>query len=367
MKDVTYIEGTTPDGKKRRLGKTSPWQLQLFGSFVPGNEHGFSNTLELYDAIPKHVRSSNQVHSMRVEGRYLPILERTFQYRDRGTGESHRYTVEIRPARIKIAARNDSGDPCHSEQEHYPAAREELIEEAVHKIANDSVSGVYLDNQAGVQFTLGQLRRELAAHNHSFPLHEIKQGLEICHNTNIRVTSSDGEEVASGTIFPVLLMSSRDKWLKEPGDARCYLQFHPLVTQSINRLTHRQFDYVTQMLCRNQLARWLHKRLSHNYTNANWDNAYTIKGTTIIRDSRLINNERFRDQLSAIDAALSELVDEDVISGFEKETIRVGRKVTDAKYQLRPSPKFIDNMKLANKRSRDQHQEAVENGYLKLK
>jgi len=366
VKEVKYIEGTTPDGKERRLGKSSPWQLMLFGNFVPGTDHRFSNTLELYDAIPKHVRSSNRISSQRVDGKYLPILERNFRYRDRTTGETHHYAVELRPARIKIPALDDDGVPCLVEREFYPAAREELVEEALRKIATDTLSGVYLDDQAGVQFTLSQLRRELAARRHGFTLDEIKQALQICHSTSVKVTSTDGEGISSGTIFPVLLMSSREKWLKEPGDARCYVQFHPLITQSINRLTFRQFDYDTHMLCRNQLARWLHKRLSHNYINANWDNAYTIKATTIIADSCLINNERLRDRISAIDGALQELLDEDVISKFDKELIHVGRKLTDAKFHVHPSLNFIDNMKLANKRLRDQRDQGVDNGDLQI-
>lgn len=336
----------------------------LFGSFVHGTDHSFSNTLELYDAIPKHVRSSNRLSSQRVDGKYLPILERTFRYRDRATGETHHYAVELRPARVKISAKDDNNQTLRVEQEFYPAAREELVEEALRKIATDKLSGVYLDDQAGVQFTLSQLRRELAVRRHSFTLDEIKQALQICHSASVKVTSSDGKSIASGTIFPVLLMSGREKWLKEPGDARCYVQFHPLITQSINRLTFRQFDYDTHMLCRNQLARWIHKRLSHNYVNANWDNAYTIKATTIIADSCLINNERSRDRISAIDAALQELLDEDVIGSFEKELTHQGRSLTDAKFHIRPSLKFIENMKLANKRLRDQRDEGIENGYL---
>lgn len=331
---------------------------------MPGNDHSFSNTLELYDAIPKHVRSSNRLSSQRVDGRYLPILERSFRYRDRWTGETHDYAVEIRPARIKIPVNDD--EERHSEQEYYPAAREELVEEALRKVATDNLSGIYLDNEAGVQFTLGQLRRELSARKHSFPLDEIKQALEICHTTNVKVTDRAGQEIASGTIFPVLLMSSRDRWLKEPGDALCYVQFHPLITQSINRLTNRQFNYDTHMLCRNQLARWLHKRLSHNYVNANWDNCYTIKATTIDRDSSLVNNERFRDRVSAIETALQELVSGDVIASFEKDLIQVGRRLTDVKFHIRPSLKFIENMKLANKRSRDDRDEGIQNGLLQL-
>jgi hypothetical protein len=83
------------------------------------------------------------MESMRKDGIYLPRLERDFQHR----GET--YKVTIRPARI---TGRDGMD-----KEYYPGPREELVEEALRKLACDRLNGVYLDDQAGVQFTIYEL------------------------------------------------------------------------------------------------------------------------------------------------------------------------------------------------------------------
>ena len=116
------------------------------------------------------------------------------------------------------------------------------------------------------------------------------------------------------SIFPTLLMSKRREWEKNPRGTRCYVQFNPLVTQSINRFAYRQFDYVTFMAFQHQLARWFHKRLSHNYTQASlMDPLCNIKMSTIVRDSALVNARRVRDQARYIDESLDELKEKRIL------------------------------------------------------
>lgn len=49
---------------------------------------------------------------------------------------------------------------------------------------------------------------------------------------------------------------------------------HPLVTQSIDSLSYRQYNYHLMMSHSTQLARWLHKILSHSYVNASYTVPY---------------------------------------------------------------------------------------------
>src|SRR2546430_16991078 len=87
------VRGTDIHGKAVVLAKTQPQQLALFQTFFPDdhNDH-YSNTIELYDAIPKYVTNPKLVDTMREGGKYLPLLERPFHHR----GEV--LTVTIRPA-----------------------------------------------------------------------------------------------------------------------------------------------------------------------------------------------------------------------------------------------------------------------------
>ena len=72
-----------------------------------------------------------------------------------------------------------------------------------------------------------------------------------------------------------------------------------LISKSVNELTYRQFNYGVLMSLPTQLARWLHKRLSHNYINASHLDSYDILFSSIQRDSGLLTYKRTRDNLKA--------------------------------------------------------------------
>jgi hypothetical protein len=86
----------------------------------------------LYDAVPKYFSNHKIMASMREGGKYLPVLKREFEHK----GDT--YILHVRPARLLY--------PNGAEMEHYPSPREELVEEALRKIASDRVKGVYLDS-----------------------------------------------------------------------------------------------------------------------------------------------------------------------------------------------------------------------------
>jgi hypothetical protein len=133
------IKGKDINGQVITLERTQPRQLSLFQTFL-SDEERYSNTIELYDAVPKYFSNHKIMASMRKSGQYLPILKREFVHK----GDT--YLLYVRPARLMY--------PNGEEMEYYPGPREELIEEALRKIACDRLRGVYLDDGAGVQFTL---------------------------------------------------------------------------------------------------------------------------------------------------------------------------------------------------------------------
>jgi hypothetical protein len=332
------VKGKNVHGKVVVLTRSKPEQLTLFQTFLPEEDEKYSNTIELYDAIPKYFTNARAMAALREVGRYLPILDREFKYRDEV------YKVQIHPARIR--------DKDKREKEFYPSQREELVEEALRKIACDHPNGVYLDDQAGVQFTLYELRQELVARGHAINVPDLIESLKICNLATIGMQTADGTGVMQASIFPVLLIVSKEEWLKQPKQARCYVQFNPLVTASINRLTYRQFDYLTYMSYKHRLSRWLHKRLSHNYTQAGILHPYTIRMSTILRDSGLPEKERGHDNTREIDKTLEELQDKRVLMTVDKEILRgARRKIVDVKYTLRPDLDFVDEARKANIRA----------------
>jgi len=330
------VKGKDVYGKMMTLVRTQPKQLSLFQTFLPENDDKYSNTIDLYDAVPKYFPTKHMA-GRRESGKYLPILEREFEHR----GES--YKLKIRPARIQY---KDG-----QEREYYPSYREEIIEEALRKIASDRLNGVYLDDRAGVQFTLYALRKELWARGHALNLPDLLEGLKICNLASLSVQKADGTAIIQAPIFPVLLVASKDDWLQNPKDARCYVQFNPLVTASIDHLTYRQFDYLTYMSYKHRLSRWLHKRLAHNYIQAGLLSPYTIRMSTILRDSGAYQSKRGNNNAREIDNALEELKTKRVLMKFTKDIVHGPRnRLVDIAYTLQPDMDFINEMKKANAR-----------------
>jgi hypothetical protein len=71
------------------------------------DEERYSNTIELYDAVPKYFSNHKIMASMREGGKYLPVLKREFAHK----GDT--YILHIRPARLLY--------PNGAEMEHYPS------------------------------------------------------------------------------------------------------------------------------------------------------------------------------------------------------------------------------------------------------
>jgi hypothetical protein len=117
--------------------QTRPVQLSLFELLLP-EEKKFSNTVELYDFIPKY----HWGKAKRIEGEFLRALIREFECRGK------KYKVKVDPAKIT--------ESDGISRDYYPSKREELVEDALRKLATEG-QGVFLDDAAGVTFTIYQL------------------------------------------------------------------------------------------------------------------------------------------------------------------------------------------------------------------
>lgn len=326
-------------GKVISMTITMPDQLSLFRTFLPAEDaDSYSNTIELYDALPKYFSSKKRMAAERQGGIFLRSLKRRFRHRDAY------YELIIKPARLI--------DRDGQEKEYYPSHQEELVEEALKKIACDKLNGVFLNDTAGVQFTLYELDQELKRQNHAMKWPDLITSLEVCRGAGIEVIGPGSKVEVKSSIFPVVALVNREEWQKNPKQVRCYVQFNPLVTHCINKLAFRQFDYVTYMGLKNHLARWLYKHLSHYYVQASYDAPYTILLSTIVENSYLVNNAQNRDRMRYVDQALDELrKDANVISHYDKQIARGPKgKIEDVKYVISPSLAFISEIKKANRR-----------------
>ncbi|RYX80222.1 replication protein [bacterium] len=360
----------SPAGKKAastvRKGKSLPppaeqafdnRQLTLFQSFLANDDaqrNILSNAVDLWDSIPGYSMSRRRMDELREPNGYLPIRKVPFRYR------SIDMTAVIRPARLEI--KDDKGHPTGKTIEYYPSAREELIEQALRHMASEKGAGGFFEDaqhRSGLYFTLYRLRQELAKHGHSMTHRDLAEGLDVLSLGSIDIEIEGQDSLGVGKFgratFIVNLAGVKKEDLDRDPHARWYVEFHPFVTASIEAVSYRQFNYDRWMKGRSQLARWLIKQLVLKYTQASVGNSFTMKYSTIKRDSGMLDGYKLeRQAVAALDATWTELQQLGVLMTCRKEEERGARaKLVDVAYVLHPSRAFVSEQRAANKRSLD--------------
>lgn len=318
--------------KLKDYDSQKPIQLTLFEMVLP-NEREFSNTVELYDFIPKYHWGKVQ----RINNKFLDSLEREFECR------GVKYKVKIRPASVE--------DRDGTERYYYPSKREELVEDALRKFVAEG-QGVFLDEQAGVTFSLYQLQEELKRNGHSYSKDQIKDALLICARTNMTVTNENGTSVLVSNLFETLGLQTREDWKDQDNRSRAFVRFNSLVTKSITSRSFRQLNYEKVMSYKNVIARQLHKRMSHHYVQASVANPYHFLLSTLIRDFGLTQYAQLRDNLRDVQIALDEMIQKRVLLSYKVEKVLENSKrakLLDAKFVLLPDPLFTSEIIGANK------------------
>lgn len=324
--------------------KQASTQFDLFTSFY-GDESKQSNTIELWDSIPKFSCSARKQVSMRDENGRLPSLERDFVYKRQGNADAIPAKMRLAPALIKVDG---------VEKDFYPSADEELIEEVLRKIFADQQCGRHYAKDASsyVDFSLRMIGKELRAKGHSRSLEQIRRSLDImngCHMT-LHFHGNTKKAAYKGAIIPEIMEVGRIEYLSDP-KARWRIRMPLVYSHAINSLEFRQFNYETLMSMSSQLARWLHKLLSRRFTNASLQHPYSLKYSSIKRDSGMLVHSRESKNKETVVKALEELKEQDVLLWFKE-----GQSVNDARdpvYELTPTSDFVGEIKAANKRQSD--------------
>lgn len=324
-------------------------QYDLFTSFFGDAKH-LSNTIELWDAIPKYAVSPRQQNKIRDEKGALPVYEQEFEYRPtiEGAPQSIACRVAIQPASIK----NSDG----SYTQYYPSTDEELIEEVLKKIFTDQQFGVHqaATDESWVKFSLHMIQKELKQRGKTRNLDQIKVSLEILSRAVYEV-KFDGQTrklIYTNPILNDMVRTTRDDFLDDPKTLWC-ARLPALISKSVNELSYRQFNYGKLMSLSSQVARWFHKRLSHQYTNAHIMHPYNILFSSIQRDSGLLHHARTSSNVKTVDDALAELKEVGVLWEIKKDDRRQGTTIVDILYTLTPSMDFTNEIKTANARQRD--------------
>lgn len=298
----------------------------------------YSNSIELYDTMPKYyMGGAEREKGKTVES--LPIFNRDFQHRGK------EYQLEVAPASIQD---KKSGKTIS----YYPSQREELVEEAIRKIATRGRLRQFDGEEEGrgikmgVGFTYYELQKELRGMKHGYAIDEIKMAIEILGKANLTYFSKDGNEIGiTSNYFSFVGRETKEMGGKE----KVLVMFHPLVANSINHGTFRLFNYDKLMRMKMQLARYIHKRISHMFSQATVNNPYEIKLSTIVRDSGMKNYKTIGERKRRVGKALKELIEHKVINSVSEEPIKNNNKTVDILYSLYMSEEFVADAKKANK------------------
>jgi hypothetical protein len=318
-------------------------QLNLFQEFLCNTleeRNRLSNVIDLWDNVPRYGISRKAMTDARVNDTFLKEHETEFQYKGRT------FRRILFPAKVK----DDSG----VYRDYYPSANEELIEDALRKLAAEQYSG-YFDNgnhRSGIIFTLYMLQEELKNRGHARSYQEIVLALNILSGSIIEISAQHtGKRLRSDQpIFPRWRWSQKAAGvvIQRP-DGWCNF-IHWLRPASTKSLTG--FNYHVMMGHRTQLARWLHKQLALKYTFAGLTNPYEIRFSTIKRDSGLLENYgRDRRAIDEVTKAFKELKEHSVLADFKRADVLGPRgKISDVVFTLMPSMDFIRDTKAGNKR-----------------
>jgi hypothetical protein len=322
-------------------------QFDLFGEFVANDKSKVSNTIEIWERIPKYF-PTRSLNNLRPEKGHPDPYE--WEYIE----DNHKYTIVIQPALIKKNGLYKA---------YFPGVTEELIEEALKKILADQNYGVHDPENAEtwVKFSLSMLSRELNARSCSRSRLEIKHAIAVMSGC-IMHFYIDGEEFWKGAILQDLVTVGRKDYLSD-SDVQHTARFPIFISHAINCLDYRQFNYDRLMKCNSPLSRWVYKKLIHKFTYANYitGNSHHFMYSDI-KNSGLIQQARECDNRRKVKDALNELVSQKVLSKYEIDEHRKGREVINVKYTVFATSEFVTEQKAASKRKNTIETKSIDAG-----
>lgn len=336
--------GAKKDNKNPPAKAVQSKQYDLFTSFF-GDPKDLSNTIELWDAIPKYSVSARQQNAIRDDRGRLPVHVSEFEYAGQNLDRPARCKIKIKPALIEV----EEG----VFKDFYPSQSEEIIEEVLKKVFTDQQYGMHSakDVESWVRFTLHMIRKELRERGHTRSLDEIKRSLEIMAATSIDVQmegAGRGVKYTNPILSNVARTTRAD--IEDDPAAKWAAQLPALISQGVNNLNYRQFNYALHMRLSSSLTRWLHKRLIHRYRQASLTTPYTFLYSSVARDSGLLNNKRMSANVKALGEALEELKAEGILFIIRSEKRFQGRKLVDVAYEVTATGEFTSEVKAASAR-----------------
>ncbi len=331
-------------------------QYDLFSQFLTNNKNNISNTVDLWERIPKYFLSPKEQASLRSDKGHADPYKLDYSLKvkqgERGTYTNVFYRVEIQPALLE--------QPDGSYKAYFPSTAEEIIEEVLKKTFTRQGLGIH-DVQKGeswVRFSLSMINIELRKHGASRTIAQIKHSLEIMSKCVLTVFKNE-ERIYTGAIFENYLSVNRKDYLDD-SKALHAVKLSSLISHSINTLQYRQFNLPRLLACKSQLARYLLRRLINRFTYASLLTNHKFSFSRIKEESGFLRKKIEGDNRKKVIAALDELKKAGAINHYEFKEKREGNKIIDITYKIFPSQDFSTEQKAANGRNKMIEKKATE-------
>ncbi|MDH5727378.1 MAG: hypothetical protein OEZ58_00095 [Gammaproteobacteria bacterium] len=315
---------------------------------VEGQHDQYSNTIDLWDLVPKYFISSRKQTDMRKNSDQLPVQVHEVVV------EGKRYKLVLQPATVleDTGKRDEKDEPILTPVQYYPSENEELIEDVIRKVFMDQNYGEHIAEQeeSRVAFSLQMIARELKKYNKSRSITEIKKAITILRNTSISLYRiGKNKPLFSNNILSDLVTVDRDAYLSD-STSLWAVRLPWIASKGINTLHYRQFNYVKLMEQKTQLDRYIFKRLSHNFVNANRTQSYHFALSTIVNDSKLVSHSRTDARIKFVQQSLNRLIKRGIIVCWEQEVrkAKTGNRIEDVIFDLYATEIFIKEQKAAS-------------------
>jgi len=281
-----------------------------------------SNLVALYDLAPRFVLGTEaDAPAVRVITREFSISER-------------RYQIVIKPTQVF----SQSDGRYYTR---YLGFREQIIEDVIRRLATKRSRLSLVDNDVRFVFSLYEVLRELSRLKKTMSLSELKEGLSLLSEVKLTIQSLDAGTIQKVTLSPFSAVAMRGK--TDSDDVETYVQFNPLVAESIRLADYYSTDYETLMALKTPVAKWLYRRLHLDIINSDTP-IQVINAQEIQSGSGAINWQTKRNALRKLRLDVSSLKDAGILENLEERPILVGRQVDDYEFVMTASSAFMSSI-----------------------
>lgn len=307
------------------MAEQNPVQFDIFQDV----DSGKTNVFDLWDCAPKYFAFNSVKDHSKVQTRSFTL-------------NKIEYTSEISPAIFKR-----DGETVHR----IPGDREEFVESAIRRIAENPKYSKWYESTHTVKvyFTITMLKNNLAKVGHTFNHSEVQESLLILRRAGITIRQEKGENGMRNLCQVENFISKFDSVDDENHRYVC-VTLHPLVGRGIMEHQFRSLDEQTYYKIKNQLARFLYRRMCAVWTGAGIDSPYSPKLVNFLSSSPRGLSAEMKQNTRAMRTALSSLQSANVVDHWEEEPEKNGRSVQDILFKIYPTASFVKHWKQSHAR-----------------